>query len=436
MTGPSSSSPTTEEEYKDHVKLLLTASNPKRTTMTNNHKRSQYKTTKKTSSQKIMQTIAGVAGNVLEWYDFAVFGYFSDVLGQVFFPPQEGHAAMIESFAVFGLAFLCRPIGGMMMGYIGDIYGRKRALELSIFLMAFPTFAMGCLPSYEVVGSWSVVFLTLVRMLQGLSVGGQLVSSLVYTCENNDRSQWGLYGSYVMAAANFGTLLGGLVSYAMRANLSEEKLRRWGWRLPFLSGILVSVCGFYLRYGSDDDDEEEWEEEVDDNHGGENCHSHHGISSSSGGGDTMLGENPIRAAFRKGNRRALAASALVPMLWSAGFYITFVWMATFMGILVDPPVPGAFGVNSGSLFLSVCLLFPMAGMLSDVFGRYRVMLIGGVSMGVLSPWMVMIISHGNAAASFFAQSTMGIALSLWGAPSKLHAYICACVYVCTCNELI
>jgi MHS family proline/betaine transporter-like MFS transporter len=358
----------------------------------------------KMKNNKTMQTIAGVAGNILEWYDFAVFGYFSDVLGEVFFPPQEGHKAIIESFAVFGLAFLCRPIGGVMMGYIGDVYGRKKALEISIFLMAFPTFAMGCLPSYARVGNWAIVLLILVRMLQGFSVGGQLVSSLVYTCENNPRGQWGLYGSFVMAAANFGTLLGGLISYGLRNGLSEEQLKSWGWRLPFLSGILVSLCGFYLKYYSDDD-------VIEHHHGG-------------GGGerDVTQGQNPIKVAFGKGNRKALLASSLVPMLWSAGFYITFVWMATFMNSMVDPPVPGAFGVNSAALFISVCLFFPLAGILSDIFGRYKIMLLGGVVMGVLSPLMVIVISSGDSTAAFFAQSAMGIALSLWGAPSKFQLH--------------
>ena len=90
----------------------------------------------------LMKTIAGVAGNVLEWYDFAVFGYFSDVIASIFFPPQEGDAQLIESFAVFGGAFIMRPIGGAVMGYIGDKFGAQRALEISVFLMAFPTFAM------------------------------------------------------------------------------------------------------------------------------------------------------------------------------------------------------------------------------------------------------------------------------------------------------
>ena len=202
-----------------------------------------------------------------------------------------------------------------------------------------------------------------------------------------------------MAAANFGTLLGGLISYGMRVALNDDQLRSWGWRLPFLSGILVSVFGLYLKFYVEDD--------AIEGHGG-----------GSPSCDGSQSENPIRAAFRKDNRRALLASSLVPMLWSSGFYISFVWMATFMSALVDPPVPGAFGVNSAALFLSVCLLFPIAGILSDLFGRYKIMLMGGIAMAVLSPVMVIIISSGDATASFFAQSTMGISLSLWGAPSK------------------
>lgn len=345
--------------------------------------------------RKLLQTIAGVAGNILEWYDFAVFGYFSDVLGKVFFPPnQVGHTAIIESFAVFGLAFLCRPIGGLILGYVGDTYGRKHALETSIFLMAFPTFAMGCLPSYERVGVWAIVFLTIVRMLQGMSVGGQLVSSLVYTIENNPMEHWGLYGSYVLAAANFGTLLGGLMSFIMRRLLTEEELYDWGWRVPFLSGIVVSVCGLYLKYGCDDDDDI----------------SHHV--------DGSPRVNPIKEAFGKANRRGLLSATLVPMLWSSGFYLTFVWMATFMNVLIEKPVPNAFGVNSAALFISVCILFPFAGILSDRIGRRRVMFIGGISLGILSPLMIIVISRGNAVISFFCQSLMGISLSMWGAPSK------------------
>jgi len=129
------------------------------------------------------------------------------------------------------------------MGYIGDSYGRKRALELSIFLMAFPTFLMGCLPTYASIGYLSTVLLVLVRLLQGLSVGGQLVSSLVFTLENQPREKWGLYGSYVMASANFGTLMGSLIAMILKATMAKEDLEKWGWRIPFLCGIMSSSPG-------------------------------------------------------------------------------------------------------------------------------------------------------------------------------------------------
>jgi Sugar (and other) transporter len=160
------------------------------------------------SQHQFLLSLAAVAGNVLEWYDFAVFGFFGEVIGDVFFPPSDNNnnnnnnnMQTVQAFAVFGGAFLMRPVGGMLLGYIGDTHGRKKALIISIFLMAFPTFAMGCLPSYQRAGSTAIFLLILTRLLQGVSVGGQLMSSMVYTLEKcDDRSVWGLYGSFVLAA--------------------------------------------------------------------------------------------------------------------------------------------------------------------------------------------------------------------------------------------
>jgi MHS family proline/betaine transporter-like MFS transporter len=324
-----------------------------------------------------------------------VFGYFSDILSEVFFPPnQEGHAALVETFAVFGGAFVMRPIGGMMMGYIGDKYGSRRALTISIFLMAFPTFAMGCLPGYASIGSLAFVLLTLVRLLQGLSVGGQLMSSLVFTLERHPKSKWGLYGSYVMAAANLGTLLGGTVATMLRRSLTEEQLHTWGWRVPFLCGILVSISGFYLRSHGEDDDQQ---------------HVH-------GDGATAGPQNPIRLAFSRGNIRALLATAMVTLLFSTGFYLIFVWMPVYMTDLIDNPVPNAFAVNSASMALSACLLFPVAGLLSDKFGRRKVMGVGGLVLGVFAPISMVVIGKGITVTALLAQTFLGIALSLWGAP--------------------
>jgi MFS transporter, MHS family, proline/betaine transporter len=357
-----------------------------------------------------LKTIAGLAGNVLEWYDFAVFGFFSDILGQVFFPnDQSQDKSVMESFAVFGCAFLMRPVGGLVIGYIGDVSGRKHALEISIFLMAVATTLMGCLPTYQQIGNGAILLLLLVRMLQGLSVGGQLMSSLVFTLEGHPPQRWGLYGSFVMAGANVGTLLGGIVAYALRSSLTEQQLLLWGWRIPFLSGISVSFCGLYLKYFCKED-------EIMPGH-----HSPIPLSPPSGptsGPATTGTVNPLRAAFSRENRRPLLASAMVPLLWSGGFYLSFVWMAIFMRDLIDPPVPAAFRVNSCSLLLLV-VLFPIAGTLSDVVGRRRAMSFGGILFGGVGPIVVLIVGNwGNKSAwlAFGAQATLSVSLAMWGAP--------------------
>ncbi|CAB9499920.1 Putative proline/betaine transporter [Seminavis robusta] len=344
-----------------------------------------------------LEMLAGVAGNVLEWYDFAVFGYFGDIIGKVFFPPAEGDAQTLESFAVFGGAFLMRPVGGFLLGYLGDVYGRKQALTTSIFLMAFPTFAMGCLPSYERVGYWSTCSLIIIRLLQGMSVGGQLISSLVFTLENVPTEHWGLYGSFVWATGNIGVLLGSLVGYVVRRSFTHEQLVAYGWRVPFLCGIIVSVAGFYLKASEDKETEQPQKQKQPKAKKQDN--------------------DIIRKVFSRSNLRPLFASAMVASMWCAGFYLTFVWMAVYMTDLIDKPVPAAFAVNAVALLLSVCLLFPVAGWLSDTFGRRTIMSIGGVSVALFSPFLVRIIGEtGNPWLAFGAQTFLGVCLSFWGSP--------------------
>ena len=127
-------------------------------------------------------------------------------------------------------------------------------------------------------------------------------------------------------------------------------------------------------------------------------------------------QNPIKLAFSRANIRPLLSSVMVPLLWSSGFYLAFVWMAVFMSDLIDPPIPNSFLVNSASLFCSVCLVFPLAGILSDRFGRRHVMGAGGLLIAVSSPILITVISHGTVTSAFLGQFVIGICLCLWGAP--------------------
>jgi len=366
------------------------------------------------AANETLQTIAGMMGNVLEWYDFALFGFFSDVIATVFFPPsdeydQDGDGVpdmggeidtnnLVRSFAVYGGAFLMRPVGGLVIGFIGDRWGRKQALVLSLFLMAFPTFLMGCLPTYQAVGSLSTILLVVCRLLQGMSVGGQLPASLIYTVEMRPQAHWGYYGALVMMAANCGTLAGNLVGAVMRSVLTDEELIEWGWRLPFLSGILIAFVAMYLRdYGKEHNPNSN--EYGEDNEDDENNEKHH------------LGE-----VFKRENLPALGAATLTPTLYGAGFYLTFVWMAIYMGVLLEEPIEHSFWINAGALLFGVIIPMPIAGILSDRLGRSRTMMLGAYGLAIFGPVMIKLISTGKAFNAFFAQWTLGVFISIFGGP--------------------
>eukprot|EP00534_Pseudo-nitzschia_fraudulenta_P001939 CAMPEP_0201115840 /NCGR_PEP_ID=MMETSP0850-20130426/248_1 /ASSEMBLY_ACC=CAM_ASM_000622 /TAXON_ID=183588 /ORGANISM="Pseudo-nitzschia fraudulenta, Strain WWA7" /LENGTH=485 /DNA_ID=CAMNT_0047379725 /DNA_START=152 /DNA_END=1609 /DNA_ORIENTATION=+ len=346
--------------------------------------------------ETMINTIVGVMGNVLEWYDFALFGFFSDIIAQVFFPPGSGNSDenLIKSFVIFGSAFLMRPIGGLIIGYVGDKHGRKEALTRSLFLMAIPTTLMGCLPTYEQVGPFSTVLLCLCRLVQGVSVGGQLPASLVYTVEKRPKSQWGYYGSLPMVAANVGTLLGNLCGALMRTLLTDAQLLAWGWRIPFFSGILIAFVACYLRR-----------------------HGVDGVYDGAAPEDAAVREhNPIKVAFRRENRLALLSTSIVPMLWAAGFYVSFVWMSIFMEELMDPAIPGAFWINSLGLLFGMTWILPVAGALSDRVGRTAMMTTSGLLLTGLGPVCLILISKGNVVVAFFSQLILGVLLSFYGGP--------------------
>ena len=354
--------------------------------------------------EPFLVSVAGVAGNLLEWYDFSCYGFFSDIIGDVFFPPdQEGHAALVQSFAVFGAAFLIRPIGGALFGQVGDTKGRKSALEASILLMALPTFAMGCLPTYGMLGWVATTLLVACRLLQGLSVGGQLMSSVVFTLERIDKANWGLVGSSVFAASSVGVTLGSLLSYILRSSLTDEQLRSWGWRVPFLLGVLGIIPGWYLK-----------------KYGRERAIPHHpedvsssGVDANEHGAPPRRQRSVIAEALGKSNRRALLSCTLVPALPAATYYIVFIWMAIFMEDIVDPPVPHAFAVNTAVGVVGIFGTF-LGGWIADCYGHHnRLMILSAIALAVSCPPLVAVIGMGNPGIAFLCQTTLGLLLSVW-----------------------
>jgi MHS family proline/betaine transporter-like MFS transporter len=191
--------------------------------------------------------LAGALGNTLEWFDFAVYGYFATALGKVFFPSSDPTLQTIASFGVFAIGYLARPIGSLVLGPVGDLLGRRKMMTTSIIIMGLASFLVALLPSYAQVGAIAAYALMLLRMTQGFSVGGEYTGSMVYATEASPSGKEGLMSGIAHAGALLGFFLGSLVAALTAYIFGEDNVSDWAWRLPFLLGALVAVAGWRLR---------------------------------------------------------------------------------------------------------------------------------------------------------------------------------------------
>ena len=189
-----------------------------------------------------------LVGNLLEWYDFAVYGYLAQPLGEAFFPAESNSAALLSSFAVFAVGFLMRPIGSLVLGPLADLYGRRRMLFLSLMLMGGSSLLIGVLPTRTQWGGIASVLLVMLRMVQGFSVGGEYTGSIAFTAELASTRQRGLPCSFTSSGAQVGIALASLAVAACSALMGETTLKEWGWRVPFLMGSSLLVLALWMRH--------------------------------------------------------------------------------------------------------------------------------------------------------------------------------------------
>ncbi|MDR0247807.1 MAG: MFS transporter [Burkholderiales bacterium] len=191
--------------------------------------------------------IAAVLGNALEFFDFAIYGMFAVVIAKVFFPAVNDINSIMATVAVFGAAFVLRPVGGVLLGMYTDIAGRKKALSLTVILMALGTGMIGLVPPYAAIGIAAPMLIVFARLLQGFSMGGEFSSAVSMLVEYAPKHLRGLYGSWQMSSQGLAFSLGSLSAFLLTQGLSQEALESWGWRIPFLLGILIGPIGFYIR---------------------------------------------------------------------------------------------------------------------------------------------------------------------------------------------
>lgn len=327
--------------------------------------------------------IAGVVGNVLEWYDFALYGVMAPFIATHFFPATDALAALISSYAVFALGFLARPLGGIVFGEIGDRLGRREMLTLSVAFMALPTALMGLLPTYESVGVLAPILLTLLRLVQGLSTGGEFSGSIVFLVEQAPEKQRGLYGSL----ANFGAMIGGLlgagVGWLLVETLPPDAMAQWGWRLAFLTGLVVGAAGLWMRVG------------VPDSPDFTRLAAAH-----------KLEPQPLRAALRQEGRHMAIAAGLN---WAAsvGYYLVFVWFISYANDILGLPYPTALGIGTVGLVAGLLATLGM-GHLSDRIGRKRLLRIGALATLLLAIPLLMLASTGTVLAITLAQVGLAV----------------------------
>jgi metabolite-proton symporter len=191
--------------------------------------------------------IACAIGQVFEIFDFVIYGFFAVAIGRAFFPSTDPVASLLASFATFAVGFLMRPVGAMVIGWYGDRYGRRKALVVTVGLMAAATGITGLIPSYASIGLLGPILLLICRMLQGFSTGGEWGGAAAFLVEHAPSGRRGLIGSLQQAATAIGAMCATFSAAILTTTLSSESFFAWGWRIPFLIGFVLGPVGYYLR---------------------------------------------------------------------------------------------------------------------------------------------------------------------------------------------
>ena len=305
-------------------------------------------------SKRIFAIVGASSGNLVEWFDFYVYAFCAIYFAPAFFPSDDPTVQLLNTAGVFAAGFLMRPIGGWIFGRLADRHGRKNSLMISVLMMCFGSLMIACLPTYASIGTWAPALLLLARLIQGLSVGGEYGTTATYMSEVALRGQRGFFASFQYVTLIGGQLLAVLVVVILQQLLTEEELRAWGWRIPFVVGAIAALISLMLR------------------------RSLHETSSAETRQDKDAGT--IKGLFRNH-----AAAFITVLGYTAGgsliFYTFTTYMQKYLVNTAGMTAKNASYVMTGALFLFM-VLQPFFGMLSDRIGRRNSMMLFG-ALGTL-----------------------------------------------------
>ena len=198
--------------------------------------------------KNILRSIASSSiGNILEWYEYTLYAYFSKVISALFFPTDDPFISNILTFSTFAVGLAARPLGGIIFGYIGDRYSRKKMLAITILMMSIPTFCIGCLPSYQQIGILAPITLVVLRIIQGIALGGEFGASCVYLYESVPQNKRGFLGSFALTGVGTGLVLSACTILIVESFVDEATIYAGAWRIPFFISVIGSFLAFYMR---------------------------------------------------------------------------------------------------------------------------------------------------------------------------------------------
>ena len=339
--------------------------------------------------------VAGCVGNLVEWYDFALYGAFATIISVTFFPGGDSRARLLATFTVFAMAFVARPVGALLFANWGDRRGRQRALAAGILLMGAVTAGIGLLPGYKAIGWAAPVLLVALRAGQGLAVGGEYGGSAAFVVEYAPPDRRGGYGGWHWATIGLGLAAGIAVAALASAVLPLPALRAWGWRLPFLLGLPMALVGLYIRTRLEETPGFLAVQRVHD-----------------------AARTPLRDTLRTARRPIVIGFGIVAAA-TVNFNIFYVFLPSHLATSGRAPLPRALpGALAGLLVAAV--VAPIAGRVSDRAGRRPVLLAGaGVLLLVTMPafWL---IQQGAIGGLLLGYAVIGLVLGV-AAPSSFLA---------------
>jgi MHS family proline/betaine transporter-like MFS transporter len=331
--------------------------------------------------------IAVGIGNFMEWFDWGLYGFFAVIIGKQFFPNDTPATQLLSTLAIFAVGFVLRPLGGVVLGPIGDRLGRRVALAISLLLMGISTAVLGLLPNYASIGIWAPILLLLMRCIQGFSTGGEVTGANAFLVESAPAARRGLVGSIGSATSAFALVIASLTALILTTELSAADLQSWGWRVPFLAAVPLALAGLYLRL------------KLEDTPVFNQIKRENRIDTSS-----------LWSKIRKDYRPILLTFA-VGAVQGVGYYYLAAYAVNLL--IVSVGLDRSTALTLSTIALAIYLLLCVgAGWLVDRFGRRSINIIGTVGFIVLLVPSFMLIATGNFFLIILGLSVVAVCQSL------------------------